>query len=210
MGYFTAESYEFVAPHDLLPSRIVTLGHRTCMFGAVRATERWSIVQAYSEKAIRKSFINCSKGAAARIHIPAHVLGADWGSQVFVSWADPKAPQRAYLVAETAQGLQGLTMEIRKAPTGGGPRMCQICRTLHPSSGASLMSIVTTKSAQDNYGSIGTYMCSDLACVDYVRGTKTPDGTTQMTETLTVEEKEERVLTNVRSLIASVENRLKK
>lgn len=67
-----------------------------------------------------------------------------------------------------------------------------------------------TKSAQDNYGSIGTYMCSDLACVDYVRGTKTPDGTTQMTETLTVEEKEERVLTNVRSLITSVEKRLKK
>ena len=88
--------------------------------------------------------------------------------------------------------------------------MCQICRTLHPSSGASLMSIVTTKSAQDNYGSIGTYMCSDLACVDYVRGTKTPDGTTQMTETLTLEEKEERALANVRSLIASVENRLKK
>ena len=46
--------------------------------------------------------------------------------------------------------------------------------------------------------------------MDYVRGTKTPDGTTQMTETLTVEEKEERVLANVRSLIASVENRLKK
>ena len=180
------------------------------MFGAIRATERWSIVQTYSEKAIRKSFINCSKGAAARINIPAHVLGADWGSQVFVSWTDPKAPQRAYLVAETAQGLQGLTMEIRKAPTGGGARMCQICRTLHPSSGASLMSIVTTKSTQDNYGSIGTYMCSDLACVDYVRGTNTPDGTTQMTETLTVEEKEERALANVRSLIASVENRLKK
>lgn len=77
------------------------------MFGAIRATERWSIVQTYSEKAIRKSFINCSKGAAARINIPPHVLGADWGSQVFVSWAVPNAPQRAYLVAKSAQVKYG-------------------------------------------------------------------------------------------------------
>ncbi|APF40746.1 FBP domain-containing protein [Neomicrococcus aestuarii] len=171
-------------------------------------------MRSHTESALRKSFINCSKGAAQRINFPKEILNADsadWEKQIFLSWADPKAPQRAYLVAETTEGLQGLLMERNQTPAkGGGARMCQLCFTLHPSSGVSMVSIPTTKSSQDKYGSIGTYICSDLQCVAYALGKKKPEGIRQMEETLTVDEKIERMLANVKGIFAHVDELLKK
>lgn len=171
-------------------------------------------MRSHSESALRKSFINCSKGAAQRINFPKEILNADpavWEKQIFLSWSDPKSPQRAYLVAETTSGLQGLVMERNAAQVkGGGARLCQICLTLHSSSGVSLVSIPTSKSSQDKYGSIGTYICSDLECVAYTLGKKNPDGIRQMEETLTPEEKIERMLGNVQEIFTRVEELLKK
>ena len=168
-------------------------------------------MRSYSEAALRKSFINCSKGAAQRINFPKEILNPEWDNQVFLMWADPKSPQRAYLIAETPTGLQGLLMEKNHAPAkGGGARMCQLCLTLHPSTGVSLMSIPTTKSTQDNYGSAGTYICSDLECIAYTLGKKKPEGIRQMEESLTVEEKTERMLNNVEAIFARIQELLKK
>lgn len=73
-----------------------------------------------------------------------------------------------------------------------------------------MVSIPTSKSSQDKYGSIGTYMCSDLECVAYTLGKKKPDGVRQMEETLTPEEKIERMLGNVQDNFTRVEELLKK
>ncbi|WP_346845719.1 FBP domain-containing protein [uncultured Rothia sp.] len=167
-------------------------------------------MQAYSETAIRKSFINCTKGASQRINIPKEVLNSEWENQIFLSWTDPKAPQSAYIVAETSQGLQGLVMERKKSPAKGGARMCQFCLTLHSSSGVSMMSIPTAKSSQENYGSIGTYICTDLDCADYVWGKKKPEGIRQMEESLSLEEKINRTLSHVQGLIERLAESLKK
>lgn len=167
-------------------------------------------MQAYSEAALRKSFINCTKGASQRINIPKEVLSTDWANEIFLSWTDPKSPQNAYVVAETSKGLQGLVMERKKAPAKGGARMCQFCLTLNSSTGVSLMSIPTAKSSKENYGSIGTYICTDLECVAYTLGKKKPDGIRQMEESLTQDEKIARLLENVQGLIARIEESLKK
>ena len=131
-------------------------------------------MHAHSESEIRKSFINCSKGAAQRINIPHEVAQAEWDQLIFLSWIDPKSPRTGYVVAETENGLRGLVLEKNPHKGKGGARMCQICLTLHPGSGVSMVSIQRTKSAKDHYNTVGTYLCSDLACNDYTLGRKKP------------------------------------
>ncbi|RLZ03789.1 hypothetical protein CWC38_03765 [Kocuria tytonicola] len=158
----------------------------------------------HTESEIRKSFINCSKGASQRINIPQEVLHTDWESQIFLGWYDPKSPRAGYVVAETENGLRGLVLEKSPQKATGGARMCQICLTLHPASGVSLVSIQRSKSAKDRYNTVGTYVCSDLACSDYTLGRRKPDGVRQMEETMGVEERAERTLANMRGLIQRV------
>ncbi len=161
-------------------------------------------MQPRTESEIRKSFLNCSKGAAQRIAIPQEVLHPEWEREIFLGWIDAKAPRVGYVVAETDEGLRGLVMEKSTTPGRGGARMCQICLTLHPGSGVSMMSIRCSRSAKDRYSSIGTHLCSDLACTDYTLGRRKPDGVRQMEETLSEQERSERTLANIRGLIQRV------
>lgn len=94
-------------------------------------------MQAHSESEIRKSFINCSKGAAQRINIPHEVAKAAWDRLIFLSWIDPGSPRTGYVGAEAENGLRGLILEKNPHKGEGGARMCQICLTLHPGGGVS-------------------------------------------------------------------------
>ena len=161
-------------------------------------------MHSHTEPEIRKSFINCSKGASQRINIPQDLLRTDWESQIFLGWYDPKSPRAGYVVAETEDGLRGLVLEKSAQKATGGARMCQICLTLHPASGVSLVSIQRSKSAKERYSTVGTYVCSDLACSDYTLGRRKPDGVRQMEETMDVAERAERTLANMRGLIQRV------
>jgi hypothetical protein len=58
-------------------------------------------VQPLTEKDIRGSFVNCSKGEAKRMNVPRD-LG--WETRDFLGWRDPGAPERAYLIAERTGG----------------------------------------------------------------------------------------------------------
>lgn len=158
----------------------------------------------HTETEIRKSFVNCSKGAAQRINIPQDVLHGDWESQIFLGWYDPKSPRAGYVVVETEDGLRGLVLEKSAQKVSGGARMCQICLTLHPASGVSLVSIQRSKTAKDRYNSVGTYVCSNLACSDYTMGRRKPEGIRQMEETMSPEERADRALANMRGLVERV------
>ena len=115
-------------------------------------------VHAHSESEIRKSFLNCSKGAAQRLAVPQHLDQLEWDGQIVLGWTDPKSP----------------------------------------------------KSARDRYSSVGTYICSDLACSDYTLGRRKPDGVRQMEETLSVEERSQRTLANAQGLVQRVAQSLGK
>lgn len=167
-------------------------------------------VHAHSESEIRKSFLNCSKGAAQRLAVPQHLDQLEWDGQIVLGWTDPKSPKSAYLVVETDDGLRGLVMEKSTLKGNGGARMCQLCLTLHTSTGVSMFSIQRSKSAKDRYSSVGTYICSDLACSDYTLGRRKPDGVRQMEETLSVEERSQRTLTNGQGLVERVAQSLGK
>lgn len=59
----------------------------------------------------------------------------------------------------------------------GGARkaqMCSICLTTHANGGVSLMAAAKAGESRRRGNTVGTYICSDLACSLYARKEKTP------------------------------------
>lgn len=160
-----------------------------------------------SETEIRHSFINCSQGEAQRIHLPGQLARTDWGSQAFLGWIDPKSPHRGYVVAETANGPEGVV--LHRTPHRGKPmaQMCQFCLTLHGGTGVSMYSAQRPATKKERYSSLGTYLCSDLGCADYAVSRKRPEGIRQMEETITIEDRKERTSDNVERFILRLKDR---
>lgn len=76
----------------------------------------------YTDPQIRKSFINCSKGAASRINIPKNLLeAADPG--IFLAWTDPKNPQAGYIGVETERGLASIVLKKNTAKKSAAAQM---------------------------------------------------------------------------------------
>ena len=62
------------------------------------------------ERAIRSSFVNCSKGEASRIRMPSGLADQPWADLDFLGWTDPGAPLRALLVVPGVDGPTGLVL----------------------------------------------------------------------------------------------------
>lgn len=73
-----------------------------------------------------------------------------------------------------------------------------------PTGGISLMVAPKAGKAGQQGNTVGTYMCSDLACSLYVRGKKDPGAGARLQESLTLEEKIQRTMANVAAFIATV------
>ncbi|MEV4497937.1 FBP domain-containing protein [Micromonospora arborensis] len=128
---------------------------------------------AVTESAIRKSFVNCSQGEAKRMAVPNDLELRPWDDLDFLGWRDPAAPQRAYLVTESDGRLVGVVLRAAAHQVGRVRRsMCSLCLTTHLSDGVSLMTARKAGPGGRQGDSVGTYMCSDLACSLYVRGKK--------------------------------------
>ncbi|SIS22414.1 FBP domain-containing protein [Williamsia sterculiae] len=153
---------------------------------------------------IRDSFVNCSKGETTRIGLP-DLDTPDWEHLDFIGWSDPASPSRCYLVTRHDGRLVGVALR----PASGGSRqaqMCKICLTTHPSGGVSLMNARKAGAAGRQGNSVGTYICSDLACSLYARNKKSPSLGRQYREDLDVDAKVDRVRTNLAAFVARVEH----
>ncbi|NUU22121.1 MAG: FBP domain-containing protein [Streptomycetaceae bacterium] len=150
-------------------------------------------MKAVTEKQIRASFVNCSKGEAQRLAVPRDLAERPWDDLDFLGWRDPAAPDRSYLVAEHAGRLTGVTLRFPAQQRGFLHRgMCSLCLTTHPGSGVSLMTARRAGKAGREGNSVGVYMCTDMACSLYVRGIKAPEPGGRFKESLSVEEQVER------------------
>ncbi|MEV5610593.1 FBP domain-containing protein [Streptomyces sp. NPDC052225] len=157
-----------------------------------------------TEREIRSAFVNCSKGEAKRLSVPHDLAERPWDDLDFFGWRDPQAPDRGYLVAEIDGGLQALTLRASHSTVGQTRRsMCSLCVTTH-TGGVSLLVAPKAGKAGKQGNSVGAYMCSDLACSLYVRGKKDAGSGSRLHETLTLEEKIERTVTNVAAFFAKV------
>ena len=129
-----------------------------------------------AEGEIRRSFVNCSRGEAKSLSLPTGFAKVDWSEIDFYGWRDPKAPLRAYIVAEREEGLVGIALR-----TGSPGRsqirsvmMCDLCRTVHEAGSAGLFVAPVAGDAGKQGNTVGLYLCGDLACNAYVRGTLRP------------------------------------
>ncbi|MET8119685.1 FBP domain-containing protein [Micromonospora sp. NPDC005189] len=128
---------------------------------------------AVTESVIRTSFVNCTKGEAKRLAVPNDLAARPWDDLDFLGWRDPAAPQRAYLLAETDGKLVGVVLRAATHQIGRVRRsMCSLCLTTHLGDGVSLMTARKAGPGGRQGDSVGTYMCSDLACSLYLRGKK--------------------------------------
>lgn len=153
-----------------------------------------------TEAQVRKAFINLTKGEASRVNLPAELGAQPWDDLDYLGWRDPKAPQRAYLVAEHAGTLRGVGLRLSQEARGPRKTMCSLCFTVGD---VSLMVANRAGRSGAAGNSVGTYICTDLACSLYLRGKRKV--TTPIThETLSVEQKVARLATNLDTFVGRV------
>jgi hypothetical protein len=158
------------------------------------------------EKDIRACFVNCSKSEATRINLPRPLSGLPWADLDFLGWRDPGALDRGYIVADHNGRLTGVTL---RAPQGihrsfTKTNVCTLCITAHPGTGVRLLTAPRAGAAGRQANTVGTYMCSDLACSLYVRGQKTTGLETRYDESLPLQAKIDRTLLNLASFLNKV------
>ena len=149
---------------------------------------------------VRKAFINLTKGEAGRVNLPADLGAQPWDDLDYLGWRDPKAPQRAYLVTEHGGALRGVGLRLSQEVRGPRRTMCSLCLTVGE---VSLMVANRAGRSGAAGNSVGTYICTDLACSLYLRGKRTVS--TPIThETLSIEQKVARLAANVDAFVARV------
>lgn len=131
------------------------------------------------ESEIRASFVNCSKGEAARLNLPRDFADLSWTDLDFLGWRDPGAPERGYLVAEREPRLFGIALRSGSGSGRGftARSICAICKTTRTGGGVALMSARRAGESGRNGNTVGQYICADLACSLYARGLKVSAGT---------------------------------
>ncbi len=158
-----------------------------------------------TEREIRASFVNCTKGEAKRLSVPGDLSALPWEDLDFLGWRDPSSPQRAYLVTPSGDGLVGVALRLASSE-GGQPRrtMCALCLTSHTGGGVALMTARKAGRSGQQGNSVGVYLCADLACSLYLRGKKDAGPGSRVPESLTLEEKVDRATTKLAGFLTRV------
>ena len=162
-------------------------------------------MQPLTEPVIRAAFVNCTKGEAKRLNVPRDLVGQPWDDLDFLGWRDPQAPERACLVAELDGRLVAITLRCPGPnPLQKRSNICSFCLTSH-TGGVTLMVAPRSGKAGQQGNSVGTYLCTDLACSLYMRGKKPVVGLGgRFKERLTLEEKIERTMANLAAFVDKV------
>lgn len=164
-------------------------------------------VEPLTEKQIRASFVNCTKGEAARMRLPLDFAELPWENLDFLGWVDPGAPLRAHLVLPREDGALGISLRVPSVGRTSAVKssMCQICLTGHASSGVTLLAAPLAGARGREGNTVGTYICADLACSLYVRGKRRPKlRAGRQEESLTVDERLARMEANLNGFVSRV------
>lgn len=157
-----------------------------------------------TEREIRSSFVNCSRGEAERANLPDGLETLPWESLDFLGWVDPKSPQLACVVVARDDGVLGIRLR-RNASGSGRARMCSLCCTVHPANGVSLMVANRAGRAGRDGNTVGVDVCSDLRCSGYARGWAPTPVVSLLEETTTPEQRVDRLLVNLETFLRRVQ-----
>ena len=160
-------------------------------------------MRALTEKEIRASFVNCTKGEAKRLHVPNDLGERAWDDLEYLGWRDPQSPMRGYLVAEVGGELRGAVLRVPQKRVGVTRKsMCSLCITTR-NGGVALMVAPRAGKAGQLGNTVGTYVCDDLQCSSHIRSKEhaAPAG---MAETLTLDDRAARLRLNLEDFLARV------
>jgi hypothetical protein len=122
-----------------------------------------------TEKQIRSSFVNCSRGEASQLTLPADLAEQRWDRLDYLGWIDRKAPLRAYAVIPVDDRIVGLSL---RAPEGAAARrraVCAWCEDVQATDDVSMYVARRAGAAGRNGDTIGTLICTRFECSRNVR-----------------------------------------
>ncbi|GAA1745544.1 FBP domain-containing protein [Aeromicrobium alkaliterrae] len=120
---------------------------------------------------VRRAFVNSSRSRTAAVTFPQQWPPADAAEVDFLAWADPKAPQRAYLVVAPPVTDETVAVELRLGESAGPRRAahCDWCHTQDAAAGSRLVVAPRAGSRGRSGNSVGVYVCTDFGCSERAR-----------------------------------------
>jgi hypothetical protein len=126
-------------------------------------------VKPLTEEQIRASFVNATNDAIERMPLPG-LHETVWEDREYLGWLDPSFAQRGYIVYWRDGKPFGIILRSASTTMSRGiSAMCSLCRTHQPGSQVSLFTVPKAGQAGRDGNTIGTYICSDLACSTIIR-----------------------------------------
>lgn len=122
-----------------------------------------------SEHEIRNSLVNVTLGEAERIPLPG-LHEVVWEDREFLGWRDSRSPHRGYVAYWRGDRPVCIMLRESEARMARGiAAMCSLCHTPQPGHQVSLFAAPRAGDAGKDGNTVGTYICSDLACSIIIR-----------------------------------------
>ena len=117
---------------------------------------------------IRQSLVNAGPVEADRMPLPGlhEVL---WAEREYLGWRDPSSPQRGYLAYWRDGRAVSLVLRASDVRLQVGSAICSLCNTPQPAGQVTMFTAQRAGRAGERGDSVGTYICSDLACSLLIR-----------------------------------------
>ena len=126
-------------------------------------------MEALTEQQIRASFVNATSDVVERMPLPG-LHETVWQDREYLGWLDPTFAQRGYIVYWREGKPFGIVLRSASSSMSRGiSAMCSLCRTHQPGNQVSLFTVPKAGQAGRDGNTIGTYICSDLACSTIIR-----------------------------------------
>lgn len=121
-----------------------------------------------SETEIRGSMVNLTPEEAQRIPIPG-LHEALWEDREYLGWRDASSSRRGYIVFWRDDEPVGFSLRAAESRGRGGTALCSLCSTQQPAGQVTMFTASRAGEAGRLGHSVGTYICSDLACSLLIR-----------------------------------------
>ncbi|QNO37733.1 FBP domain-containing protein [Protaetiibacter sp. SSC-01] len=125
-------------------------------------------MHAFSESAIRDSFINASLRERQSLQLPAPVDQIEWDRVDYLGWRDKKSPQLGYVVVELDGKPVGLLLRQAEARPRARAQ-CSWCEDVQLPNDVVLFSTKRAGAAGRKGDTVGTLVCANFECSGNVR-----------------------------------------
>lgn len=125
-------------------------------------------MHAFSESAIRGSFVNASLRERKNLQLPAPIDQIEWDRLDYLGWRDRKSPQLGYVVVDLDGSPVGmLTRQAEARPRSRA--QCSWCEDVQLPNDVVLLSTQRAGAAGRNGNTLGALVCENFECSANVR-----------------------------------------